>query len=32
MARDLKLVTADLRMFGLAKRIPELQARVTLLA
>ena len=32
MARDLKLCTADLRMFDLTKRIPELQGRVTLLA
>jgi predicted nucleic acid-binding protein len=32
MARDFQLFTADLRMFDLAKRIPELRARVTLLA
>jgi predicted nucleic acid-binding protein len=31
MARDLDLFTADLRMFDLAKSIPELQGRVTLL-
>ncbi len=31
MARDLNLFTADLRMFDLAKSIPELQGRVTLL-
>ena len=31
MARDLHLVTADLRMFDLAKSISELQGRVTLL-
>lgn len=32
MTRELRLVTADLRMFDLAQRIPELQARVRLLA
>ena len=32
IARDLRLVTADKRMFDLARRVPELQAQAGLLA